>query len=307
MAVLTFTFHQLREQRMIFMLSMLAGLSDALYPLWYFQGIEKMKYITIINVTTRILATILVFVIITRAGDYVIYPLILGIGTVTGALTGLLVVFRRHKVKFGFQSLTTLKIYLYDNVLYFFSNVSTQIYVNANKIIIGIFLGMVDVAYYDVAEKVINIIKVPYSLLGQTLFPKVSRDRDVSFLKKILIYVLLFSVIVIVVIYMFSPIVISFFSGSANANSIRILRVLSLTLIPIAISLIYGDLILINFGLKTEYARMRIIGFLFYFLIFSGLYISGELRVFNIAFMVVFVETFIAAYSYYLCYKADLK
>ncbi|MGD0581573.1 MAG: oligosaccharide flippase family protein [Bacteroidales bacterium] len=307
MAVLTFTFHQLREQRMIFMLSMLAGLSDALYPLWYFQGIEKMKYITIINVTTRILATILVFVIITRAGDYVIYPLILGIGTVTGALTGLLVVFRRHKVKFRFQSLTTLKIYLYDNVLYFFSNVSTQIYVNANKIIIGIFLGMVDVAYYDVAEKVINIIKVPYSLLGQTLFPKVSRDRDVSFLKKILIYVLLFSVIVIIVIYMFSPIVISFFSGSANANSIRILRVLSFTLIPIAISLIYGDLILINFGLKTEYARMRIIGFLFYFLIFTGLYISGELRVFNIAFMVVFVETFIAAYSYYLCYKAGLK
>jgi O-antigen/teichoic acid export membrane protein len=307
MAGLTYAIPRLREQRMLFLLSMLAGLSDALYPVWYFQGIEKMKYITFINVTTRILATILVFVVITRAVDYVIYPLILGIGTVTGAITGLLVVFRRHTVRFRIQSLATMKIYFSDNVLYFFSNVSTQIYVNANKIIIGIFLGMVDVAYYDVAEKVINIIKVPYSLLGQTLFPKVSRDRNVGFLKKILIYILIFTISLIAIIYLFSPLVISFFSGSANENSIRILRVLSLTLIPIAVSLVYGDLILINFGLKTEYARMRIMGFLVYFLIFAGLYISGQLVVFNIALMVVFVEIFIAAYSYYLYYKAGLK
>jgi PST family polysaccharide transporter len=294
----------LHENRVLFLLSMLTCLSDALYPLWYFQGIEKMKYITFINISTRILATILVFLVITSPGDYVIYPLILGIGTVTGAVTGLVIVFRKHLVKFRFQPLSTLKIYLNDNILYFFSNVSTQIYVNANKIIVGAFLGMVEVAYYDVAEKVINMIKVPYSLLGQTLFPKVSRDRDVNFLKKILIYIVLLTLVLISVIYIFSPLVIRFFSGTPNENSIRILRILSLSLLPIAISMVYGDLILINFGLKTEYARMRILGCLMYFLIFLGLYIVGRIGVIQISVMVVCVEIFIAAYSYYLYRKA---
>ncbi len=304
MAGLTYAVPQLGKHRLLFLLSMLAGLSDALYPIWYFQGIEKMKYITFINVSTRVLATVLVFVVITVPGDYIIYPLVLGIGTVTGALTGLFIVFRRHFVKFRLQKPATLKAYFYDNVLYFFSNVSTQIYVNANKIIIGSFLGMVEVAYYDVAEKIINILKVPYSLLGQTLFPKVSRDRNVNFLRRILFYILLFSVAIIAIIHVFAPLLISFFSGTPNGNSIRILRILSLSLLPISISLVYGDLILINFGLKTEYARMRILGFIIYFLAFLGLYFTGSLGVVQLSVMVVCVEIFIAAYSNYLYRKS---
>lgn len=306
MALFTVAIPPLHSNRMLFLLSMLAGLSEALYPVWYFQGIEKMKYITFINVTTRILATILVFIVIKKPGDYVIYPLLLGIGTITGALMALLVVFHRHLVKFRLQTMTTLKIYFFDNVLYFFSNVSTQIYVNANKIIVGAFLGMVDVAYYDVAEKVINIIKVPYSILGQALFPKVSRERDVNFLKKILLYVLFFTAAIVTIVFVFSPLIIKFFSGTPNEGSINILRILSISLLPVSISIIYGDLILINFGLKTEYAKMRFLGFLVYFLSFIALYIFDFIGVYQISILIVSVEFFISIYSYILCKRAGI-
>lgn len=306
MTILTLSIANFRENRILYLLSMLACISEALFPIWYFQGIEKMKYITFINVTTRIIATGLVFIVIDSQSKYTIYPLLLGIGTITGALVALLIVFKKHKVFFRFQPIKTLRFYLVDNVLYFFSNVSTQIYINANKIIIGSFLGMVEVAYYDVAEKVINIVKVPYSLIGQTLFPKVARDRNVAFLKRIMVYTILFTLFVVICICVFSVHIIGFFSGSYNISSVIVLRILSLSLIPIAFSLFYGDLLLINFGLKTEYAKMRFFGFVFYLTIFLGLYFSGYIGVIQVAMMIVAVESFLTFYSYFLCRKTGI-
>jgi len=305
MTLLTFSIPQLREHRILFLLSMLACLSEALYPVWYFQGIEKMKYITFINVTARVLATILVFVVIMVPGDYIIYPLVLGIGTVTGAILGLLIVFVRHHVRFRFQSLATLRFYLNDNILYFFSNVSTQIYVNANKIIVGAFLGMVEVAYYDVAEKVINILKVPYALLSQTLFPKVAHDRNTSMLKRTMWVSVFLTFFVIILLFLFSEKIVLILSGTNNHSAVVLMRILSISLIPIALGLYYGDLILINFGLKSEYLLMRIFGLVFYLLFFLILYTTRQLGIFQIAIMIVAVEFFIVSYSYFLCRKIN--
>jgi O-antigen/teichoic acid export membrane protein len=112
----------LHENRSLYLFSMFACLSEALFPIWYFQGIEKMKYITFINVTTRTIATVLVFVIINQTSRYYIYPLLLGVGSFSGALAALFIVFSRHKVRFSFQPVLILKSYLADNTLYFLSN-----------------------------------------------------------------------------------------------------------------------------------------------------------------------------------------
>ncbi|MFN8209399.1 MAG: oligosaccharide flippase family protein [Bacteroidales bacterium] len=294
------------NHRFLFIFSMAACLSDALFPIWYFQGIEKMKYITFINVTTRIVATVMVFILILKPADYLFYPLIMGSGMIAGSITGLVIVLKGHSVKFRFQPVSVLRSYFNDNLLYFLSNVSTQIYVNANKIIIGSFLGMVSVAYYDVADKVINILKVPYSLLGQTLFPKVSRDRDVVFLRKILAWLVLGTAGMIIIIFLASPWLVKFFSGSVNENSVWILRILSFSLLPISVSLIYGDLVLINFGLKNEYAKLRFMGLFIYvmFITISSLMIwPVEI---HLCICLVIVETFIALFSYKYCKRSGI-
>jgi O-antigen/teichoic acid export membrane protein len=306
MSLLTSIIPILRENRLLFLFSMLACLSEALFPVWYFQGIEKMKYITFINVTTRVLATILVFIVIGKQSDFVVYPLILGIGTVSGALFALALVFRKRRIIFRFQKVKVLVNYFNENLLYFLSNVSTQIYANANKIIIGSFLGMVEVAYYDVAEKVINIVKVPYSLLGQTLFPKFSRDRNIAFLRKIIISTVIFTLGIIIILFLFSDIIVRFFSGTYNPETIDILRILSLSLIPISLSLFYGDLMLISFNLKNSYAKMRFFGLIFYLMVFVLLKFTGNLTVVSLAYLIVAVESLITGYSYLICKKAGI-
>jgi PST family polysaccharide transporter len=165
---------------------------------------------------------------------------------------------------------------------------------------------MVEVAYYDVADKIINIMKVPYSIIGQTLFPKVARDRNISFLKRVIILTVLMTVGFIVFLNIFSGKIINFFSGSNIVSTINVLRILSFSLLPISLSLFYGDLILINFGLKTAYAKMRFFGLVTYLTIFLALYLFKYIGVSQVAAMVVSVEMFLTVYSVILCRRAGI-
>lgn len=300
MVLLTVSVDNFKEFRLLYIFSMIACLSEAIFPIWYFQGIEKMKYITFINVSTRIISTALVFILIRTSTDFFKYPLIAGIGTVSGAIIALYIVFMNDRIKFRIFPVQILKLYLSENLLYFLSNVSSQIYVNANKLIAGSFLGMSAVAYYDVADKVINIVKVPYSVLMQALFPRFAKNRDISFLKKIMTITVLLTAIIAGGLIIFSEFIIGFVSSTNNTVSINILRILSISLIPISFSIFFGDIFMITSGLKIEYAKMRFFGLILYLFIFMLFALTGIITVYYIALMIVTVELFISLYSYFI-------
>lgn len=71
----------------------------------------------------------------------------------------------------------------------FVSGLSTQIYVNVNKLVIGSFLGMSEVSIYDMADKVLHLMKLPISMMAQTVFPKISRERNIRFVNRIMLLV----------------------------------------------------------------------------------------------------------------------
>ena len=83
-----------------------------------------------------------------------------------------------------------LKDMVISNFPLFISNVSSQIYVNANKLVVGTYLGMNALASYDIADRLIGMIKVPLTVIGQVLFPKLSRDRDLNYIKQVMYFVL---------------------------------------------------------------------------------------------------------------------
>ena len=296
----------LNKHPQVFLLSMLFCLSETLFPIWYFQGIERMKYIAIINIITRVLSSCLIFIFIKESSDYLKVPLVLGTGTVTGAVIGLSVVFKRHRHKFQLLSISDLKRSVKENIPLFISNVSSQIYVNANKLIVGSFLGMQDVAVYDIADKIVGLLKVPVLLIGQTLFPRVSRDRDVSFVKKAMLFVFTFFVVVYTGVTLFANPMIHLFSGSVNANAATLLRLLAMSLLPICLGLFFAELLLVPFGKLKDYARMRAFS-LFIYLTLIGLLINFHfIGLYQLAGVIIIVESFVLFYSYFLCKKNKL-
>lgn len=296
----------LKEHPVIFFLSMLACLSDALFPVWYFQGIEKMKYITFINMLTRTISALLIFIIIRQTSDYVLVPLILGTGTLSGAVTGLFIMLKVHGNKLVLIPPERLRKCVRDNVPLFISNVSTHIYVNANKLIIGSFLGMREVAMYDIADRLVNVLKVPVFMVGQSLFPHISRTKDMNFLKKATVLVFVFFLIIYTGLALFANPLITLFTGDTNPETVKLLRILAFSILPVSLSLFLAELILIPFGFFKEYTRMRTCSLLVYLSIIFSLIIFQQVDLFRLAFTIIIVETFVVAYSYYLCRKNSI-
>ncbi len=306
LSFLVLTIPLFNQHPAIFFLSMLYCLSETLFPIWYFQGIEKMKYIAIINIIARIGSSILIFIFIRQPGDYVLVPLLLGIGTISGAIAGLYIVFVQHRHRFVVLAVSDLVSSIKDNVPIFFSNVSSQMYVYANKLIVGSFLGMQDVAIYDIVEKIVNLLKVPVQIVGQTLFPRVSRDKDLRFVKTAMVFVFVFFVVVYSSVFFLAGHLIQLFSGSSNPSAVLLLRILALSLLPICLGLFYAELLLVPFGMLKDYARMRGLSLVVYMLAVGALIALNQIGLIQLALAVIIVEVFVFLYSYYLCKKTKI-
>jgi PST family polysaccharide transporter len=296
----------LKNHPQVFYFSLILTLGETLFPVWFFLGIERMRYIAIINIITRILSAVLIFIFVKQAGDYMKVPLMLGLGTILGAIIGLFIVFRKYHNNYILYPVKELRIILKENVPLFISNVSSQIYVNANKLIVGSFLGMQDVAVYDIADKIVSLLKVPVQLIGQTLFPRVAHDKDVSFVKKSMIYVFVFLALIYTGVFIYSGQLIHLFSGSTYANATILLRILAVSILPICLSMFLAELLLIPFGKLKDYARMRTVSLFVYLIITGTLFKLKLISLNNLGYTIVIVESFVSLYSYYLCKKSKL-
>lgn len=167
-----------RGYEILFLLSMWACLSDVIFPVWYFQGIEQMKHITRISILSRLIFLGLLFVFARSPEDYLVVPLLYGTGAVIAGMVALYIVFIKHGIRFSLQPWGRLREYLRDSAPIFVSNVSISLYVNTNKVIAGAFLGMTGVAYYDLAEKIVAVLKIPQNLVSQSLFPRISKEQN---------------------------------------------------------------------------------------------------------------------------------
>ena len=303
LSILVFSIPLLSKHPRIFYYSMVFCLSEALFPVWYFQGIERMKYITFINIGAKVLSAITIFIIIKKTDDYIYVPLLLGIGTLSGVIVGLFIVFKSHKHRFRLPTLGSLKICIKDNIPLFISNVSSQIYVNANKLIVGSSLGMQDVAIYDIADKIVNVMKVPIGVIGQTLFPRVSRNKDVRFVKTAMALVFVFFTIVYTAIFLFSDKIVLLFTGSENIVAASLLRLLAASILPVCLGLFFAELLLVPFGKLRDYTKMRTFSLFIYIAMIGILTYFKQIGLYQMASVIIVVESFVLIYSFYLCKK----
>ncbi len=92
--IIIFLFEKFSSDRMLYNLTFLWVMGQALFPVWYFQGIERMKYITIVNVSSKLIFALLIFFVIHKESDYIYVPLMNGLGGLFGAAIALWVIYR---------------------------------------------------------------------------------------------------------------------------------------------------------------------------------------------------------------------
>lgn len=296
----------LRGVWVLIMLSFSVCLNELLFPQWYFQGVDKMKYITFLQVFSKVLFTVFIFFIIDDKKDYLYVPIISGIGALLAGLVSMYILVFKERIIFIRPKKTLLIYYFKESLPLFISAASVQVYVNANKVLVGAFLGMSEVAYYDLGEKVLNVIKVPVSMLGQAAFPTLTRLKSIQKINQIMLLGVIITLILIVFVFVFSEDIVLLLGNVKMLEAVVVMRILALSAIMVAISQFLGTSRLIIFGYKNTFTKIIASSGVFFAIIILIIYFLDILNLNSLAWSAVSVECWVTLLMLIASYKYKL-
>ena len=233
-------------------------IGNLLAATWFFQGMEKMKYITYINVSSRVFFTILIFVFVKDSSDYMWVPLLNSIGALVAGVYSVLLIFRMYNIKLKLPTLDTIIYYLKDSYYFFLSRVANNGSRYYAITIIGIYFGNTIVGYYSMVEKLFYAFLSLGGIVSQTIYPYMSRTKNIKFFKKLLFAIILLSTVMLIFMIYFNKDILLLVFGIENQVLINIfLLIFSGAIFAIA-SIMVGYPFLAAFG-YIKYANNSLI------------------------------------------------
>lgn len=271
--IISFQFQILDENRTLFLLSFWVCLNDILFPLWYFQGLEKMNQIAYLATFSKILGVLLIFTFVNRDGHFIRIPLVYGLGTIIPNIIALYIIFIKHGNKLFFPDIRIINQYFHEAKNYMFSNIIVALKEKGNVLMIGSLISLNEVTYYDLAMKVIELIRAPFLVMKDALFPSVVAEGRFKKLIQFGRSSLIISGISIFLIFQFSEIIIRLLGNSEMEPASDILKTVSF-LIPLYIISMYLGVGLIILKKNKDYLKSTTYSLFIYLLailIFWGL------------------------------------
>ena len=263
--VLIFTFSKFREDYEIFILMFGMVIGQVLFPQWFFQGMESMKYITFLNILSKVIFTIAIFIFIHKSNDYWKVPLFNSLGSIVAGVIALYIIFKDFKIKFSFQRLNILKHYFIDGWYLFLSSFAGSFYRNFNTLVLGFLTNNLYVGYYSIAERIVKIIQTLQSIAGNTLFPyfskKIVQNKKYFFelnRKYFKLIIIAYSVVVLLT-FILSPLIVKVIQGIYQNNTILDLRIMSFVILIGGLNYYFGVLGLVTMGYKKEFSKAILI------------------------------------------------
>ena len=253
-----------------------------LFPEWFFQAVEKMKYITLLTFVAKGTFTALVFFFIKDVSDVILYPLFLSLGYVACGMCAFYIVLVKWKVDLLMPDVGDIARRIRWSTDVFINNIMPNLYNNFSLILLGFVGGSVANGIFDAGNKLVNIFYQLLMVVSRVFFPFLSRRKD-----KHGIYLrinLAIAVCSSLLLYALAPLAVGIFYTVEFAEAVIVIRVLAVSLVFIALSNIYGVNYLIINGherqLRTITVACSLIGFVLAFpLVYHLEYLGAALVV----------------------------
>lgn len=239
LSIIVFTFDRFTEYWEVYFLSYGLIMGQALFPIWFFQGMEKMKYITIIMVASKTVFTISIFIFVHEKEDFLMVPLLQAVGAIISGIISLYIIKKDFNVDFAFQPIVVLFKYLKDGWNIFMQRLYVNLHNNmANTLILGLLTNDATVGIFSIATRIIGIVGELFKIASRVYYPyfskKFSIDPRQAFinLKKIVKVILLLSTLSMLMLFIANEPLLKLITGdSFNILMVDILAILTIGVI----------------------------------------------------------------------------
>jgi len=235
--VIVFLYPKMRVNYELYILAYGMIVGQVFFPIWFFQGMEKMKYITYMNIISKGIFTLAIFIFIHNKNDYYLVPLFTSMGYIIVGFISIYIIKYHFLINFKMQSFGTIKYYFKDGWHIFLSRFYLNLYTTTNIVLLGIFTNNIVVGYFSIAEKIVQAIGGLFQPANQTLFPYLSKKyienkiHFINMIKRISKYYVILSIIFIIISFIFRNEIILLINGSSNEDIVKLFTILLLGII----------------------------------------------------------------------------
>lgn len=229
-----------QEHPALLLAGLVGILAQSLSPMWYYQGLERMRMVATLDISARVLATAGIFLLVRSPEDGWKVLALQGLASLLSTSVALRLAYREVPFRFPTLSLSWKTLQAGWNMFIFNSAVS--LYTVGNSFILGLFAPPQFVGYYAGAEKFIIALLRLFEPVSQALYPRLSHlihhsRADAARLARIGILLMgLSGVLMGLVIFLSAPLLVRILLGEEFAPAVPVLRVLALLLPLVALS-----------------------------------------------------------------------
>jgi PST family polysaccharide transporter len=176
LVVLTATANPFADHRGLYWLGYLCVIGQTLQPVWFFQGLEKMRRLAMLNLATKTVYFLGVMALIRGADDYTLVLFLFGLANLVVAAWTWGLIFRRYGVSWDMAGLGDwARRTLREDFGVVSSNFSIAVYTSANLIILDRFAEKYVVGYYSLVEKIVQLVLVVLTVFSTVIYPRLCR------------------------------------------------------------------------------------------------------------------------------------
>jgi PST family polysaccharide transporter len=308
--IATLFIDKLFEYREGIWISLTMVFGTVLFPIWWFQGLNKMKTLSLINACSKLLSYPLIFFLVKDKEDAGMAIFIQSLAILLAGLISIAYVYKNYRYYFKNFSFSTHPRNYMDEIKgswpIFLSNSAISLYTNSLTLLLGFFSTPYNVGLFAAIERIVRVIC--FGVLGpinQACFPLLARLKQTDFAKakKIFKMVLLGVTATMMVSFVsfifFESWIVSKFLIGFDSNASYLLLLFMTMIFPIALGGVGGQLGLLALGNemhKRKFSSIYLItGFLsipcsilaiFYYQITGAIY--SMLTVETVIFLVIF-------------------
>ena len=279
---------------------------QALFPAFFFRGIEEMRIITIINVLAKVIFTISVFIIIKTPEDYHYVPILNGLGFILSGCLGFILSLKY--VSFMKPIFNEAISIAKESFSLFLSNLAVSFYTKINTLIVGIFISDSVAGVYSSMEKLVVATKSIYIPLYQALFPNiVVKDKItiVSIINKMKYYMGALGAIISLLIFLFAVDILNLIYNDDMITSYYVIfQILGLIGFLSSLNMLFVSLFFP--AVKAFNQRLKILSMGGIFNIILVITLVQYYSIYGVAISATISELFILIVAYYL-YKREVN
>ena len=269
---LLFVFNFIEEYRIIYFIQGLNLLSSMIDISWLFVGLEDFKKVSIRNMIVKVSGLIGIFIFVRSSDDLLLYIFM----TVLVNIIGMIVMWmyipnylRKIKVDIKLIKKTIIPLFML-----FLPQISSQVYMELSRTMIGVFSSTDQVAFYDYSQKIVRVLLALVTSVGTVLMPRVSnmnsngrKDEISDFVSKAFMIISYIAIPMTFGLMGVSEGLISWFLGKEYFEVGKLAAMSSIIIIPVSWASIIGVQYLIATKQENKYTLSVVVSAVVSFII----------------------------------------